>query len=67
MTRRRTARDYGLPADLSVDDVKAFFSLPDDDDTMHAQGPAAKCDCDSWTDRFTCRRHAGRPHHGDPQ
>jgi hypothetical protein len=26
-----------LPRDLTIDDVKAFFSLPDDDDTMHQQ------------------------------
>lgn len=24
-----------MPSDLAPDDVKAFFSLPDDDDTMH--------------------------------
>lgn len=30
-------RPPGLPADLSNDDVKALFDMPDDDDTMHQQ------------------------------
>lgn len=27
-----------LPTDLSPDDVKALFSMPDDDDRMHMRG-----------------------------
>lgn len=30
--------DYGLPSDLTPGDVKALFSMPDDDDTCHQQG-----------------------------
>jgi hypothetical protein len=38
--RRIKARREALaavPRDLTVADVKAFFSLPDDDDTMHME------------------------------
>ena len=30
-------KQLGLPSDLTPDDVKALFSLPDDDDSMHQQ------------------------------
>lgn len=34
---RKDLRAMGLPSDLTEDDVKTFFSLPDDDDSMHMQ------------------------------
>lgn len=30
-------KQMGLPSDLTPSDVKALFSLPDDDDTMHSE------------------------------
>jgi hypothetical protein len=33
----KPARKLGLPSDLSVEQVKEFFSLPDDDDRMHGE------------------------------
>ena len=38
---RKRLRETGVPDDMSAGDVKAFFSLPDDDDSMHQQGPRA--------------------------
>lgn len=35
--KRAIQKKYGLPSDLTPDDVKALFSLPDDDDSMHQQ------------------------------
>ncbi len=37
MSKKRKSISDTLPADLTPDDVKAFFSLPDDDDSMHQQ------------------------------
>jgi len=31
----RPPKSLGLPADLSIEDVRAFFDRLDDDDTMH--------------------------------
>jgi hypothetical protein len=34
---RKRLRELGIPEDLTAGDVARFFSLPDDDDTMHSQ------------------------------
>lgn len=34
---RKRLREMGVPEDMTADDVIALFSLPDDDDSMHAQ------------------------------
>jgi hypothetical protein len=46
MIDRKRLRAIGVPEDMSADDVKALFSLPDDDDRMHQQGR-----------RISARRH----------
>ena len=33
---RKELDRMGIPSDMTVDDVLAFFSLPDDDDSMHS-------------------------------
>lgn len=38
MIDRKRLREIGVPEDMSADDVKALFSLPDDD-RMHQQCP----------------------------
>jgi hypothetical protein len=34
---RKRLREMGIPEDMTAEDVIALFSLPDDDDSMHAQ------------------------------
>lgn len=34
---RKRLRQMGVPEDMTALDVIEFFSLPDDDDTMHSQ------------------------------
>lgn len=41
---RKRLRQMGVPEDMTVDDVVALFSLPDDDDTMHTrEGASRRC------------------------
>lgn len=43
MADRKRLREMGVPEDMTADDVKAFFDLPDDD-LMHQQTSTAERD-----------------------
>lgn len=43
MIDRKRLREMGVPEDMTADDVKALFSLPDDDDRMHQQVSGRRC------------------------
>ncbi len=38
---RKELNKLGVPSDMTAEDVMALFSLPDDDDSMHAQNYGA--------------------------
>jgi hypothetical protein len=46
--RRKRLREMGVPEDMTADDVVAFFSLPDDDDSMHMQSVGPTKPRESW-------------------
>ena len=38
---RKELDKLGVPADMTAQDVMDFFSLPDDDDSMHSRNPTS--------------------------